>query len=175
MDLRDYLFRRRIELTSVRSRSEVVRLVNEATPSVLVRSQTSRVRGKCHFGRLRLFWDTPNFGNGFRPVFSASLHEDRGHTVIRGRWGATRFLQLWFLFWYGISCASLIVVVAGLLGYAPWSNSEYAMLLVLPLFAAIPLIAASLSIRHADDQLRAILEFLDQEVQAKPQGALIQS
>lgn len=174
MGLRDYLFRQRIGLVSTLPRSEVVRRINAATPSSLVRSRTSRVRGKCFLGRLRLFWDTPNFINGFRPVFSASLREDMGRTLICGRWGALRSTQLWFVVCYGISCAMLLVIVAGLLGYAPWDNNEYAMLPVLPLFSAIPLVAASLSIRHADEQLRAILEFLGQEAQAKPQENSIQ-
>ena len=170
MDLREYLLGQRIELVSSRPRAEVVKLINAATPSSFVRSQEPRVRGKCALSRLRLFWDTPNFSNGFRPVFSGAVRDARDGTMIHGRWGATRFTQFWFLMWYGICFAALLVIAAGLVGYAPWERGEAVMLVVVPILASVPAVAASMSIRQADEQLRSILEFLHREVQAQPNG-----
>lgn len=165
MRLRDYLLGRRFELVSPLGRNDVASRVNAATPSTFS-FLTSGVVGWCRFGFLQLHWSVPMFSNGFAPVLSARLHDDMGRTRIAGRYGAPRYLQAWFVLWWGLLGLFLTVLAAGVFGVVPRTENEWIGLIIGLIFAAVPLIFHGIFNRNADDHFEAMLDMLERETGA---------
>lgn len=170
MNLRSYLTGQRIELVSPLSRPEFVAQINASMPSASDLAVSPCVVGWSSFGGLTVHWHTPGFRNDFRPVFSASLRAESGQTLIRGRWGAKGFTRFCILGLYVLCSYGFLVCALGLAGLAPWNGAEIAILFVLPFFLAMPAVAANLSTTNADQQLQAILMFLERVASAKLVG-----
>ena len=168
MGLKDYLLGRRVALVSMLPPDELARRINEATPSIFDMS-TSGVGGWCRFGFLRLDWRMPFYTNGFAPILSAKVRANLGRTSIQGRFGASRYLQVFLAAWYGILTLALLSLPRAIMSSDLESGAHYLVFLIVPLLWFAPILFHLIFNRKADRNFEAILEFLAQEVSARPE------
>lgn len=99
MTLREYLFGRRLVLRTLNREDQAIERIKRAAPSRFG-FMNHGISGGMFFGRLRLAWDIPLFGNGFRPVFRGRFVERRGATELHTVYGAPPVLQAFLIVWY---------------------------------------------------------------------------
>ena len=167
VNLRDYILGRRVTLLSPHSKDEVARRIKEATPFGLS-PFTHGVSGWVWSGWVRLAWNIPMFGNGFRPIFSGRLREDQKGTTLTASYGAPWFLRLFLAFWYLV--LSLITAVGLTLGFDNQDGGEGVWLawIVLPLLLLAPLAFHFIANRNANTHFDAMLEHLSEAADLAP-------
>ena len=67
------------------------------------------LRGSVKSGRISLYWNTPMFGNSWRPVFHGSIVSDGSGSRIEGTMSTFRLTQAFSLVWFGF--LALLVVI----------------------------------------------------------------
>ena len=162
MGLKDYLLGRRFQLHSLLPANEVESRIREAAGS-LFNPFGDGVSGWCRFGHLRLHVATPMFSNGFQPIFAGRVSGDLGATEVNARFGASLYLRIFFLFWYGVLLIIAFTLVPVILRGPLETGYEPLGILMVLLFMAAPLLFHKIFNRGADDELEKILQFLQEE------------
>ena len=167
MRLKDYIFGKRVDLISPLSPDEVAQKINAATPGLFNFAIASGVGGWCKFGRMHLDWRNPMFRNGFAPVLSARVRVNLGQTSIQGRFGASRYLQVFYSVWYAFLSLISVTLFSAWLSDDPSLQNGPLAFLVLSLLAVAPLLFHWVFNQGADRHFDSILVFLEREIQAR--------
>ena len=59
------------------------------------------LRGSVRNGGVTAYWNTPGFGNSWRPVFRGTIVGDDRESRLEGRFSVFRFVQVFSAFWFG--------------------------------------------------------------------------
>lgn len=167
MNLRDYIFGRRIVLHSNSSRKKIEEAINRAASSSFSPFNHG-VTGGMWFGRVRLAWSIPFFSNGFRPVFTGKFKEKTRGVELHASYGAPffqlGFLAIWFLF----------LTLFLLIGLIAWSGdgiktgNEWMIFPIVLLMMMAPFGFHFIFNANADKHFDAILDLLEREADLLP-------
>ena len=164
MRIADYYFGQRIVLKSPHSVSEVTERINRATPywfSIF----SNGVKGGIWFTRLRLSHTRDwKFDYNAKPVLAGRVVSTFYGTELKACYRGPTFARLFFIFWYVV-----LTFVAGVL-LIDWLDNalEPGGWLGLPVLVALlifPVFLHKLGTRRSDEDLKAILAFLDDAAQ----------
>lgn len=158
MGMSDLLLGRRIVLRSSLSPDEVALRINGATGSVLNPLQ-SGVSGWAYAGLVSLHWAVPML-NGPQKHLLGRLVTDGAGTEIRSRFGMHPLHKLFLLLWFGFIVLIGSALVSALIEQGTQTGYEGLGLMMLGLFALIPLVFLFLFNRDAERELEAILDLL---------------
>ena len=162
MTLKDYTMGRRVSLRSPHPKKEVEQRINSAAASVFSPFHHG-VSGGVYFGRVRLGWSIPMFGNGFQPIFAGRVIEDEGESELRARYGAPIFVLIFLLFWYSLLSIMAISQTAAYLSGELVSEDGWMLLFLIPVFFAVPIFVHFVFNMNADKHFEEILELLERE------------
>jgi hypothetical protein len=96
----------------VGDRSEVESRLKDAISPFLSRRGNEGLRGYVRNGRISVFWNTPGFGNAWRPILRGSLVGDEsGNSRIEGRFSTFRITQIFCGLWFGGLAAAVAIAL----------------------------------------------------------------
>lgn len=167
MRLKDYLIGVPVDLYSPLTPEEVAQRVNQRSKSTL-NPFAIGVIGWARFGRLRLQHHQSIFRYNAAPLLIARIENASGRTRISGKFGGSMFAKIGLSFWYLVLCLMFAAWVSVFLGSQSTDSGELSFFVVIPILAAMPLGMHYLFTWHWEEDLKAILAFLETEVQAKP-------
>ncbi|MDB6095121.1 MAG: hypothetical protein JWM32_2683 [Verrucomicrobia bacterium] len=72
---------------------------------------TRGLRGSVQDGEISVFWNTPGFGNSWRPVFHGSISGDDRESRIEGKISTFRRTQVFYGIWFGLLAIFTLVLL----------------------------------------------------------------
>ena len=171
MRLGDYLRGIRLTMTSPLPPHELERRINEATVSRFL-PFSKGVSGWARFSRLRLR-HRRRMRNDGQAVLAGRITEGNRGSHLDLRYGAPLPILVFFAFWYAI----LLGLVLPFLLFGPESTTSspadtWLITAFIAFFGIFPLALLFFFRMSADDDLAALVAFLEREVQAQSAGRL---
>lgn len=77
---------------------------------------TAGLRGSVHDGKISVFWNTPGFGNSWRPVFHGSISGDERESRIDGKFSTFRRTQVFCGVWFGFLALFTLLLLPTVIG-----------------------------------------------------------
>jgi hypothetical protein len=77
---------------------------------------TRGLRGSIRNGKISVFWNTPGFGNAWRPVFHGSIFGNDHESRIEGKFSTFRFTQVFCGVWFGFLAIIALVALPTVVG-----------------------------------------------------------
>ncbi len=166
MRLKDYFIGVPVDLYSPLAPDEAAQRINQRSKSTLNPFATG-VIGWARFGRLRLQHHQSIFRYSAAPLLSARIENASGRTRITGKFGGAVFAKIFLVFWYLVLSLIFAGWVSAFVNGQTVEGTEPLILLIIPIFAALPLGMHFLFTLNWEEDLKAIIAFLETEVQAK--------
>jgi hypothetical protein len=162
--LREYLFGRRIVLSSPHRKEWVIDRIDKAAGSLFLPTYKS-VAGGVYLGRLNLVFAEHPLVSNCRPLLTGRLVERSGSTELHASYRAPLTCSAFFLFWYVILSLFGLSLATSLTQAWP---ADLWPAVSLPLMALVPIALILFSIRKAEAGRAALLDFLHETAGFEP-------
>ena len=176
MKIRDYYLGQPVTLRSPLKPDQLKQCINEAAKVVWWRLPFHiGPVGRFWFGRLRLRYATSPFEYNAKPVLTGGVEQAPAGSILRLEYRGRTWSRIFFVIWYAF--LALFSVGFLILGTDPPLHGEerLAPFAIASALADMPILMHAIGTRNSNDELRKLIDFLEQVAdahQGTPKGPI---